>query len=193
MSESELDALLTRMPAIAEAVNAFASDQVQQEAFAALVSAFRGGARQTGSQSDRSTEPPAAAEGGTKSGARKASPPRKPGAKKQTYELLKDLDVHRGATPSLSEFVAEKAPQNQIERAAVFVYWLVHIGKVGTVTVNHVYTCYRNLNIQVPSDLVNTLQKAGSNGWLDTGNREDIRIVVGGDNFVEHQLPRPQK
>jgi hypothetical protein len=42
MAQGELDALLGRMGAIAEAVNAFSSEAVQHEAFSALIAAFHG-------------------------------------------------------------------------------------------------------------------------------------------------------
>jgi hypothetical protein len=42
MAQEDLDALLSRMDAIAKAVNAFTSETVQQEAFSALVAAFEG-------------------------------------------------------------------------------------------------------------------------------------------------------
>jgi hypothetical protein len=42
MAESELDALLARMPDIALAVNSFTSEAVQQTALAALIAAFSG-------------------------------------------------------------------------------------------------------------------------------------------------------
>ena len=40
MAQEDLDVLLSRMDGIAKAVNAFTSESVQQEAFAALVAAF---------------------------------------------------------------------------------------------------------------------------------------------------------
>jgi hypothetical protein len=42
MSKEDLDALLESMPKIAEAVNAFSSEAVRQEAFKAMVAAFSG-------------------------------------------------------------------------------------------------------------------------------------------------------
>ena len=42
MSQEDLDALLSRMADIAEAVNKFTSETIQQEAFKALIDAYGG-------------------------------------------------------------------------------------------------------------------------------------------------------
>ena len=58
------------------------------------------------------------------------------------------------------------------------------------VTADHIYTAFKGLAWRVPSDLVNTLQQAGSKGWLDTANSADIKVTPMGENLVEHDLPK---
>ena len=57
MAREELDVLLTRMSAIAEAVNAFNSEAVQHEAFSAFMTAFEGKNHSARQQHTRAMEP----------------------------------------------------------------------------------------------------------------------------------------
>jgi hypothetical protein len=56
-----------------------------------------------------------------------------------------------------------------------------------------VYTFFKTLGWPVPSDLRNTLQQAGTKGWLDTKDSEDIKLTAMGENLVEHTLPLKPK
>jgi hypothetical protein len=61
------------------------------------------------------------------------------------------------------------------------------------VTVGHVYTFFKELNWPTPSDLVNTLQQAGTEGWLDTADAEDLKVTTRGENLIDHQLLTEKK
>jgi hypothetical protein len=37
------------------------------------------------------------------------------------------------------------------------------------------------------------LHQAGTSGWLDTSDSEDIKITSSGENLVEHDLPGKAK
>jgi hypothetical protein len=88
---------------------------------------------------------------------------------KQIFSLSKDLDLDGAGSPKFREFSDEKVPGNDY--------------------IDHVYTCFKYMSWRVPADLVNTVQKAGSKGWLDTRNRDDLKVVVMGENYVEHEMP----
>jgi hypothetical protein len=52
------------------------------------------------------------------------------------------------------------------------------------------YTAFKELNTKVPTRLATVMSNSAKrHGWLDTGNRDDIKITIHGENFVEHDLP----
>lgn len=104
--------------------------------------------------------------------------------------LVKDLNLRPSDKVSLREFVKAKAPQDQQSHVAVFVYYLKHMLALEKVGTNHVYTCFKHVEERVPEDLPQTLRNiASKKGWIDSGDKDDLRITVTGENFVEHDLP----
>lgn len=207
MSATELDELLDRMPQIAEVVEKFSSESVQSEVFRALMRAF-GVASGTSSEADPGPDalvvdplPPAGATTGAKpvktpAGAAQRSPTKKAsgGKAKQTFTMDKTLDLVNGGTPSFKEFSESKRPRSVVEKCLVSVYWLSRLTKTpAPVTVDQVYTSFKVAGWAVPADLVNTLQQAGTKGWLDTRKRDDLKVVVQGENHVEHEMPATPK
>lgn len=106
------------------------------------------------------------------------------------YEIEKDLILTaEGDKPSLKEFYSEKNPLSNYERNVVFCYFLIKIKGVKPIGVNHIYTCYKEVDRRV-GDLVVSLSETSSKGWLDTSEMNDIRLSVRGENFVEYDLPK---
>ena len=62
--------------------------------------------------------------------------------------------------------------------------------ELANVTLSGVYTFFNSLSWPVPADLKNVLQQAGTEGWLDTADSEDIKITSLGENLVEYELPK---
>ncbi len=130
--------------------------------------------------------------GKTKTRKNKSSRSRKaPKKSSANPSLVKNLNLRPSGKKALKDFVAEKAPTNQLQRCVVAVYYLKNILGLPAVGMNHVYTCFKDQGWRVPADLRNTLQSAASHrGWLDTANIDDIKLVPAGENLVEHDLPR---
>lgn len=130
-----------------------------------------------------------------------ASISKKPGANKARRtrrsplapKILKNLDLAPQDKQSLREFVDVKKPSNLLEKCTVLTYYLINTLEVVPTTTDHIYTAFKTLGWRVPSNLPNTLQQAGSNGWLDTKASADIKTTPMGENLVEHDLPRPEK
>ncbi|MDU0315643.1 hypothetical protein RKE38_18235 [Phycicoccus sp. M110.8] len=214
MAQAELDQLLERMPAIAEAVEKFTSEAIQSQVLEALIGAFKVGARSgdgevgddgfesgdshesqadTGTTTERAAAVPAANGTGTSAPKRTA---RKSGGSraKQSFSLDKDLDMVRGGSKSLKDFVGEKQPKTVLDKVLISVYWLTRILEGDQpATLDRVYTCFKHMEWPIPSDLANTAQQAGVKGWLDSRKRDDIKVVIGGENRVEHELPAEPK
>ncbi len=106
--------------------------------------------------------------------------------------LVKDIDLsEEGNDFSLADFYAAKSPLTAMESNVVFVYYLQQIAQVSRISVNHIYTCYKFVNIKYPNALKQSLADTSSRkNWLDTSSFDDIKLSTAGENFVEHGLPR---
>ncbi len=113
--------------------------------------------------------------------------------RKESYQIVKDLDLSaKGKTENALKFFYEnKSPSTGMARNAVFVYYLAKISKVNDISLDHIYTCYKDVNEKVPAALHQSLSDTSfRKGWIETHSMEDITITVQGENFVEHDLPQ---
>ena len=198
MSEADLDALLDRMPKIAAAVGQFASESIQSEVFQALMRAFGniGDPRALAElevlpEQPTNVSPRVETEPATK----KTAGRRSVGTKtKQSFSIDKELDLVKGGSQPFTEFAESKKPTSQQEKCLVSVYWLTHLShSKKLVTLEQVYTCFKHAGWAVPANLPNALAQAGSKGWLDSKNRNDLKLVVQGENHIEHSMPAQPK
>ena len=140
------------------------------------------------------TSPPGAAGSPIPRSSRKNSgtQSKRKAARKQTLNpsLSKNLNLRPSGKPSFKEFAESKQPGTNLARCVVSVYYLKNVLDHEHVTVNDVYTCFKDRGWRVPADLRNTLQSAASHkAWLDTSDIENIQLVPGGENLVEYDLP----
>lgn len=66
-------------------------------------------------------------------------------SKPRTYRKPKpvtDLDMKAGGKP-FTEFAAEKAPEDHLNRYLVAAAWLHDFAKIPTITTDHIFTCYK--------------------------------------------------
>ena len=134
---------------------------------------------------------------GTTKGATAKQPPapKVKGTKKAKtiISMDKSLNLAPSGKKSAVDFAAEKAPANVKQKCVVAVYYLRDFIEVPNVTTSAVYTFFKTLGWPVPADLKNTLQQAGTEGWLDTADGEDVKLTSMGENLVEHSLPPKAK
>lgn len=109
---------------------------------------------------------------------------------KQTLSLMKDINFRPDDEQAFSDFVDEKSPTNNKERCLVAAYYMKVVLGIESVSVNHVFSAYRDRGWKVPADLPNSLQQAGTQGWLDTASGDDIKITTSGENTILHDLPK---
>jgi hypothetical protein len=126
--------------------------------------------------------------GGRKKSKKKGAKPLK--KTKQNLTIVKELNLREKGKKSFIDFVEEKKPKSIKEKCVVSVYYLYHILRIEQICINHVYTCFKNMNWRIPPDLKNMLHQSASEGWLDTSSQNDIKITTQGDNLVEQDLPR---
>lgn len=112
---------------------------------------------------------------------------------KTVLSMDKDLNLHPSDKQSAREFLESKNPSNVKEKCVAAVYYLGRILNIDKISTSMVYTTFKDLQWKVPSDIRNTLQQAGTAGWLDTKDSDDIKLTVNGENLVEHDLPPTSK
>jgi len=112
---------------------------------------------------------------------------------KSIISMDKSLNLSPSGKQSAVQFGGGKSPSNVIQKSVVAVYYLRHVLEIEKVTVEGVFTFFKTLSWRVPADLKNTLQQAGTHGFLDTSNNQDIKLTSLGENLVEHELPAKTK
>lgn len=115
--------------------------------------------------------------------------------KKQSYSIVKDLNLRGNGGQTFNEFVEEKNPSSAIEFNSVSVYYLKQVIKLKNVTINHINTCYKEAKRKPPGDLLQSIRDTSSNkyGYIDFSDSADIKIPHRGESFVEHDLPKSKK
>jgi hypothetical protein len=108
---------------------------------------------------------------------------------KTVISMDKSLNLSPPGKTSATEFAAEKSPTNLKEKSVVAVSYLRDVIEMEKVTFQAVFTYFKHVQWPAPADLKNTLQQAGTAGWLDTADSEDIKLTSLGENLVEHNLP----
>lgn len=195
MSSTDLDALLARMPEISEAVEKFSFESIQSQVLQALLRAFDAGSMKDvggrvahgGSNDalDINNDNGAKSRDVKKSNSKRSDS----GKSKQSFTIDKNLDLVNNS-PSFKVFVDDKVPRTNPEKCLVSVYWLTRCQEnARPATIEQVYSCYKHMEWPVPSDLANMLSQAGTKGWLDSRDRENLRVVVAGENYLEHEMP----
>ncbi len=206
MAHEDLDALLSRMDAIAKAVNAFSSEAVQKEAFAAMVAAFEGkrhSAQHASAANERPEnqrpEPPgigvAEIESQTKSAEKVTKTKRSSKESRTEWKMVKDLDLRPAGKPSFEEFAEEKKPSSNEDKYVLVVYYLTETLGLSPVTIHQVGTVFRLMKTwKEPTDLAAGLRVTASRKvTLDTSDYEDIKLTPAGRNLVDHDLPPKHK
>jgi hypothetical protein len=198
MSMEDLDALLERMPKIAEAVNAFSSEAVQHEALQAMMAAFSGTSQEpvvlVKRQEDKTPDATEAETDAPEERNRRGSTRKKRNGSKSSWSLNKGLDLHPSGKESFEDFLAAKqpaAPLSDQDMMAAVVYYLSEVLELPKITIDDVGTVIRRTpGRKEPTNLPGVLRNAqGRKATIDCGDLQDIKLTSAGRNFVEHNLP----
>jgi hypothetical protein len=206
--------LLAVMPDIAEAVNTFNSEAAQLKALKALIQTARNGsdrpvlAMTSAVASPPPPEQPPSAVELQSTSAVPALPPapteredatstaevptkkRRKSSTKKNFTVVRGLNFAPAGEQSLADFVAEKQPRTMHEKNLAACYYLQHIMNLSSITVGHVLAVYRECDWTAPSQPDTTLRNtAAAEGWIDTGNTKDIKVVWAGQNHIESKMP----
>jgi hypothetical protein len=107
-------------------------------------------------------------------------------------KIVTDLDLSGGKDkPSLRTFYAQYAPNTNYEKNLIFCYYLKNILEIPKASINHVFTCYRDIKTKAPTALAQSLRDtAKDKGWINASFLEDIQVPIAGTNFLEHDLQK---
>jgi len=112
---------------------------------------------------------------------------RKTGSLKESYSIVKNIDFNE--PQSLKTFFTSKKPRSALEKNAIFVYYLDKIAMLKSISLNHIYTCYKEVGEKMPQALKQSLaDTASKKGWIDTKSMANIKITLKGESLVEHEL-----
>lgn len=108
-----------------------------------------------------------------------------------TYTFIQNLNLTAAeGHPSLVEFMDSKLPITNEERNLVFLYYLQHVLKHKPITIDHIFTCYRQAKIRAPLNLENSLRHtAEQHGWIKLNQNGNMSLSPEGKLYVEKQLP----
>lgn len=109
-------------------------------------------------------------------------------------QLVKDLDLSgTGVEKSFKDFIDEKQPKSNIEKTTIFIYYLQNFLKIDGITIDHVFTCYKNSGGKLPINLQSNLNDTSSSkyGYIETVGGK-YRMSIAGINYVEHNLPKKE-
>lgn len=109
-------------------------------------------------------------------------------------QLIKNLDLSGGGiNKSLRDFVAEKKPTTNIERTPVFVYYLQNTLQLTEITIDHIFSCYKDIGVRLPQNMQQNLFDTASSkyGYIEVNNGNYTMSILG-TNFVEHDLPKKE-
>ena len=129
----------------------------------------------------------------SKGGGRQPTGRKRKGKGKVTVKQIKELDLRPEGKESAREFAHKKGPTNQKQKCVVALYYLLLVLGLEKAGIDHVYTVFKGVGWPAPADLLNTLHQAGSDGWLDTADSNDIKVTPIGENLVEHDLPKASR
>ena len=113
--------------------------------------------------------------------------------RERTPVLVKELDLAPKADRiGLKDFVKGfKKPTSSMDWNSLFVYYLARTANVSPITLDHVYTCYKQVGERVPKVLTQSLwDTSRKKGTIDTASLDDLKLTTAGENWVEHDLEK---
>jgi len=128
-----------------------------------------------------------------KTGDRKKGTNKAGNVKARTPVLVKTLDLAtKGTRVGLKDFAKRyRKLKSSQELNSFYVYYLARILDVNPISIDHVYTCYKDAGERPPGVLIQSLwDTARLKGTIDTGSIDDIKLTQAGENWVEHDLEK---
>lgn len=106
--------------------------------------------------------------------------------------IVKDLDLSgRKKGGRLKDFYSLYDAMTNFDRNLIFVYYLQEKLGVKDISVDHIFTCYRDIGLKVPKALHQSLLDTNNRkGWIDTSDTGKLSVTIPGVNYLEHDMPK---
>lgn len=115
----------------------------------------------------------------------RASKPRKPRVAK-TPTVLDDIDLE--SEPSLKDFVAQYELTTAVDKYLVIALWFREARDIASVSVDHVYTCFRALNWSTKSnDFAKPLRNLRDEQAMRGGSKDGFSLTLVGAGKIEEK------
>ncbi|MDO4967216.1 MAG: hypothetical protein Q4E70_00390 [Candidatus Saccharibacteria bacterium] len=109
--------------------------------------------------------------------------------KKETFAVVKNLNLRPEGKDSLADFYSKKHPSSAMDKTTIFVYYLSEVLEEKSITIDHIYTCYKSMKLPVPGNLrQNIIDTASRKGTIDTSDTSNIMLTTTGENYVLYDL-----
>jgi hypothetical protein len=109
---------------------------------------------------------------------------------KDSYSMVKDLDLlGKSGVEPFRDFLERYEVNSNIKFNTVAVYYLKNVLHIADVTIDHIYTCYKNGERKVPGNLRQSITDTSSSkyGYINMSDNH-ITLSVLGENLVEFEL-----
>lgn len=107
-----------------------------------------------------------------------------------SYQYIQTLNLKPSNKQSLIDFSSEYDAKSNFEHNLIFVYYLEKILNEKNISVNHLYTCYKELGIKVPNIYQSITDTKKHKGWIETKDTNDLKVPIAGENHLEHKMKR---
>lgn len=87
-----------------------------------------------------------------------------------------ELDLVSGPMP-FTRFVQDKKPSDHSKRYLVIAAWLKEHRQLNEISIHHIYTCYRKLNLSVVADVAGVFRGAKKQGWFYAGSEPGMYAI----------------
>ena len=103
------------------------------------------------------------------------SPKPQNGTKRKYRSLspIPGLEFTSGAKP-LKGYIDEQAPEEHSKRYLAILFWLREYRSIAESGGNHIFSCYKALNLNPPDDALSIFRSLKKQGWVMTGSKPGL-------------------
>ncbi len=123
------------------------------------------------------------------------SPKKKSAKKSSSLPSFSMLDeIYKGENAkAIKDFYNQYGNMGNIQKVTLFIYFLEKKLNISSITLNHLYTCYKIINAPLPKALQQAVRDAKQKTWLSHDDWNDLKVTHMGENAVEHEFGKAEK
>ncbi|PST83088.1 hypothetical protein C7T94_10760 [Pedobacter yulinensis] len=121
----------------------------------------------------------------------------KTGKKKKSGGLpsvVADLNLYPKGEQSLNDFYGSFSPKSNFDKNLIFVYYLTQKLKLTPIGVDHIFTCYRQIGVALPSSIAQSIiDTSFHKSWVSSADLANIQLTTSGLNYLEQSMAKKDK